>query len=410
MVNETNVDDFLLSLNGPQHEAADKSSKTFYDDLRLAQDATQRQVLDAAVAKFFELFDDSHEEPRTENGPHVFNSSEVEARSCEVYAPFMTLYKPAKRAAYDMYGDGLFGLLGRDSHADATHPSTYYTPTPGLVSMICGAALLGGAVIFGSLWGVVTGDYTAGYFLGFAVSLPLLMVVCNYPLSVRFPDRIGQAVALVVGLNIATNRLPMAVSFKRSIQARVYGLRVLWSYLPGIFSGTIFIALMVMYIYTYYPEFAEPFAPYGILLFSIMCLIQIILSLVHMVESAFIPRRDLRVLFQAVRKRADTLSSDELDDTKRKYLMSLLKTEALPKGSLSSDQFYYYLICLGMISDLKERMVGSDGSLTDFVEKAIWNGSFIYVAYILGLFTLALTLSRVKRLFVASPAVQIEAD
>ncbi|KAI8873487.1 hypothetical protein GQ42DRAFT_29024 [Ramicandelaber brevisporus] len=82
---------------------------TFYADIRAASDASQDEILEAAVRRFTELL----------------GENEHQTQLNTLFAAFSTLYDLNKRAAYDRYGDALFEKLDISSGASAGHPTLY---------------------------------------------------------------------------------------------------------------------------------------------------------------------------------------------------------------------------------------------------------------------------------------------
>ncbi|KAI8870202.1 hypothetical protein GQ42DRAFT_178757 [Ramicandelaber brevisporus] len=115
---------------------------TFYVDIRAAPDATQDEIVEAAVRRFTELM----------------GESEHQAHLDTLFAAFSTLYDLNKRAAYDRYGDALFEKLDISSGASTDHPTLYDRQLHGedKRSLIYLAMILV-PMILGALFGWITG-------------------------------------------------------------------------------------------------------------------------------------------------------------------------------------------------------------------------------------------------------------
>ncbi|KAI8871376.1 hypothetical protein GQ42DRAFT_162052 [Ramicandelaber brevisporus] len=180
------------------------TSTAFYEDLDISPETSRNGVLDASVKKFYKLLgypiDLPEEHEPADWGYYMGNcyyTSTFLAERHEFYAAFLTLYDPCLRAAYDLFGDGLFKLVSIWSGVNSgKHPASYFTMRPThswyYLSVAIGMFVFCAVTVIEMVYGVKLTGVKA--LLG--VVYPITMLVSGYPYNLTMLDNVGKAVAL----------------------------------------------------------------------------------------------------------------------------------------------------------------------------------------------------------------------
>ncbi|KAI8867714.1 hypothetical protein GQ42DRAFT_164613 [Ramicandelaber brevisporus] len=411
MIFQNDINDLWFQFFPPQRLVATRNTKTFYDDLHIERTATRDKVLDAAVIKFYEAFERSYEKSDNDPSRQELNLPLFHVRKLEAYAPFQTLYDPVTRTAYDVYGDGLFALLGIEADAKIAHPSVYGTPFPsfslgyfGLATCLVALVLVVlNEFVFDKAAGVA-----ANYVFGLLFPIALLAITHSY--IPAFINNVGNAVALALNVNTAAsaeNQMSAnssKLTLQQQLQLRLLGIRLLLKSLRGIHLSVMGVIPLAFAVQDIYPEYAKYWESTVIASCAVVCLMEILGSVVLLIGLYFIPNKHLKPLYRAVIAKSNSLLSDNLGDDgdALKQLDRLSKDEIYAKHPTAKVVAVFtcvlLLVLLMQMPTLQQWMSGPDASFFQFVADSLQIGGHMYFGYIGSFLVTCLAISRTKQL------------
>ncbi|KAI8874054.1 hypothetical protein GQ42DRAFT_87696 [Ramicandelaber brevisporus] len=178
----------------PSRVVATYRSKTIYTDLQVSSDATPEQILEAMAQKAIRLIESKRD---ARGGLHPYNFR-YEIRG--FYNTFSVIYDRYSRAAYDVFGDGLFAHFGIEYDCPSYNPAYYYDPPRGL-EYLKSLSVLGIVIMIGTvIWGVITGEFLSLFERVFPVVFSLVFGVLNASGISSFIDQLAKAVNFTVGV------------------------------------------------------------------------------------------------------------------------------------------------------------------------------------------------------------------
>ncbi|KAI8868589.1 hypothetical protein GQ42DRAFT_38635 [Ramicandelaber brevisporus] len=287
--------------------AATPITTTFYADIRADPDASQDEILEAAVRRFTELMGESRYQEHLNT----------------LFVAFSTLYDPEKRAAYDRYGDALFEKLDISSGASTGHPTLYERQCHHVLAVLQIFPLcMYVPMLFGALIGGAIGrnPFATAFQVGVTI-LPFAFVLCYYSNLMVLKTAISTIWTMLFDSRsqIATaahdEQQPRTISSRNSTLAsqsqliRAFGFKQLLNQLPGVATyalcmfTSIFIPL-TFYIHGSIGESLGKFSKYGMLIIFSIILFSTSSNLTRIVRNKGLVQPHLVILFETMRNRA----------------------------------------------------------------------------------------------------------
>ncbi|KAI8865377.1 hypothetical protein GQ42DRAFT_5527 [Ramicandelaber brevisporus] len=342
----------------PPHLVATRRSKTFYDDLHVSSNATPEQILEATVQKAFQLL----ESKRNEQGgldPLYFN---LDSRG--LYSTFSILYGRYSRAAYDVFGDGLFAHFGIEYEISSRHPA-YYWIYPESFPYIGQLLVVSLVIIIGALgWGVFIGEFISMFQKVFpAVFLVFYGLVCASKI-VQFFERLITALNFIFGglfgvcdyqrqnqqqqqmdeMDIKAEKVDVSSTQVEATQMtllRVFGFRLLMGHWI-VFNQNLFQPLVMVAValrdFSITPSSQQQQQQQQqqenkeiniieLSIFAILFVVQTILQYNEQVYNSGLSQPHIRTLLQAMSDHIDSAYSAESDQSIREQLHDVINQE-----------------------------------------------------------------------------------
>ncbi|KAI8871139.1 hypothetical protein GQ42DRAFT_7279 [Ramicandelaber brevisporus] len=335
--------------------SASRESLSPYETLGVDKTASQEQVLDAAIGKFFSSLGietrstDVIETSAVHPPATELNSAEVGTNKLVLYKAFSVLYDNEQRAVYDSYGWTPFGKLGVFND-DGLLNHRLILPFQSVnrewvakcsIPFLCFAPL-------GALIGYFVGNASRGFANGAGLALIVSLGIYVHWAVTYFADMAGTVWELTTHTAIETggNKIPQQHQQQQQQQqqqqlVRKLGRLLILGFIPHAAFVLIAGANIVVFSTPYFPGFKPYPALYVMItniLVALFCfgfIFDCILALGRLLRNKGLKMSNLDVLYMAIHAHISTIDDSE----KRHQLAQLLQKEV---ESMHADSLLEY--------------------------------------------------------------------